>query len=258
MNLRTLKAEVPDDGAPAVDGAPKVRLKSIQMQIREQLVHDIISGALSPGTRITQAQLASQFGVSLAPVREALRELNNEGLVELDPFTGVTVHRPTPQSLKNVYEVRLALEPIAAPTEPLELSEDSIARATNLIAVMDGNVEKSTWTAANREFHRLLRSSCPNGLALQLLQRLENLFDLYVSISIIDRADANEEHRQLLESYLNGTTSQILKLTEDHITRTFDACNRVLADAAEPLDEQHRTSSRNTKRRERVTIRQPG
>lgn len=234
---------------------PKIRLKSMQMQIREQLVHDIIGGVLPPGTRITQAQLASRFGVSLAPVREALRELNNEGLVELDPFTGVTVHRPTLQSLKNVYEVRLALEPLATPTEPLVLSDQSSAKARNLIAIMDNNIEKSAWTAANREFHKLLRSSCPNGLALQLLHRLENLFDLYVSISIIDRADANEEHRQLLDSYLNGTSQQILKLTEDHITRTFDACARVLADTDERVDGQLPASGRNTKRRGRDTLR---
>lgn len=202
------------------------------MQIREQLVRDIVGGALRPGARITQAELASRFGVSLAPVREALRELNNEGLVELDPFTGVTVHRPTLQSLKNVYEVRLALEPIAVPTGPVKITEDMVSRAQDLIEVMDGHVDKSTWTAANRDFHRLLRSRCPNELALQLLHRLENLFDMYVSLSIINRTDANEEHRHLLDAYQHGTFSEILKLTREHVSRTFEACASVLSEGA--------------------------
>jgi len=215
------------------------------MQIREQLVHDIISGVLAPGSRITQAELASQFGVSLAPVREALRELNYEGLVDLDPFTGVTVHQPTLQSLENVYEVRLALEPIAVPTDAVKITGDMAGKAARLIAVMDRKVDKSTWTAANREFHVLLRSRCPNGLALELLHRLENLFDMYVSLSIINRADANEEHRQLLRAYQHGTRTEILKLTRDHISRTFEAVASVLADTAGPFAEMRHASEQN-------------
>ena len=254
----------PGEGATEVGAAgaarrrggtrPKVRLKSIQMQIREQLVDDIISGVLAPGSRITQAELASQFGVSLAPVREALRELNNEGLVELDPFTGVTVHRPTLQSLENVYEVRLALEPIAVPAAPVTIGEDTARRAAHLIAVMDRQVTKSAWTAANREFHRLLRSTCPNGLALQLLQRLENLFDMYVSLSIISRADANEEHRQLLDAYLRGSREEILGLTRDHITRTFEAVAAGLSEPAAPQGAPPRGDGRDGERSSRATV----
>jgi DNA-binding GntR family transcriptional regulator len=224
------------EGLPPFEraGEPKVRLKSMQMQVREHLVDDIISGVLPPGTRITQAELAERFGVSLAPIREALRELNNEGLVELDPFTGVTVHRPTMQSLENVYEVRLSLEPIAIPTGRVKISDDMARRAAGLIAVMEHSVDKRRWTAANREFHRILRSGCTNGLALQLLQRLENLFDMYVSLSIINRSDANEEHRELLDAYLHGTRSEILSLTRKHIRRTFEAVAGALSDSSVP------------------------
>ena len=241
-------------GAETGTERPKVRLKSMQMQIREQLVHDIISGVLAPGSRITQAELAGQFGVSLAPVREALRELNNEGLVELDPFTGVTVHRPTLESLENVYEVRLALEPIAIPRGPVKITEEVALRATHLISVMDRNVDKSSWTAANREFHRLLRNLCPNGLALQLLQRLENLFDMYVSLSIINRSDANDEHRQLLDAYRRGSRHEILKMTREHITRTFEAVASGMSELPLTEDGSKRDDGQNGKRSSRGTV----
>lgn len=220
-------ASLPLDGRQADS---RVRLKSVHMQIREQLTRDIVSGALAPGQRLTQAELASQFGVSVAPVREALRELNNDGLVELDPFTGMTVHRPTLESLKNVYEVRLALEPLAIPDERIKLADDLARQAASLIEVMDRNHDRATWTAANREFHRLLRSYCHNALVLELLQRLENLFDVYVSLSMINRADANDEHRQLLDAYHHGRHKEILTLTKNHIRNTFDACRVVLAE----------------------------
>jgi len=203
------------------------------MQIRDQLTRDIVSGVLLPGQRLTQAELASRFGVSLAPVREALRDLNNDGLVELDPFTGVTVHRPTLQSLENVYEVRLALEPIAIPHKQVRLTDDLASQAADLIAVMDQILDRAEWTAANREFHRLLRSHCPNTLVCELLQRLENLFDIYVSLSMINRADANDEHRQLLEAHRQGGGREILSLTKNHIRRTFEACKRLLAESAD-------------------------
>ena len=209
----------------------RVRVKSVHMQIREQLTRDIVSGVLPPGTRITQAELASQFGVSIAPVREALRELNNEGLVELDPFTGVTVHRPTLESLENVHELRLALEPLAAPHDGVRLPDRLVAQAAELIEVMEQNLDRASWTAANRMFHRVLRSNCTNLLALELLQRLENLFDIYVSLSMINRADANDEHRQLLDAYRLGRRKEILTLTKAHIQRTFEACRCVLAES---------------------------
>jgi DNA-binding GntR family transcriptional regulator len=214
------------------DQAP-MRVKSVHMQVREQLTRDIVSGVLAPGQRLTQADLASRFGVSVAPIREALRELNNEGLVELDPFTGMTVHRPTLESLENVYEVRMALEPLTIPHERVKLPDDVVADAAALIEVMDRNLDRASWTAANKEFHRLLRSRCTNALVLELLHRLENLFDVYVSLSMINRADANDEHRKLLEAYRRGRRTEILGLTRDHIRGTFDACRVVLTDPAD-------------------------
>jgi DNA-binding GntR family transcriptional regulator len=216
--------------SPERAGRSKVRVKSAHMQIRDQLSRDIVSGVLLPGQRMTQAELASQFGVSIAPVREALRDLHNEGLVELDPFTGVTVHRPTLQSLENVYEVRMALEPLAIPHKQVWLPEQLACDAADLIALMDQTVDRAEWTAANREFHRLLRGYCSNTLVLDLLHRLENLFDLYVGLSMINRADANDEHRLLLEAHRLGKRKEILRLTRNHIRRTFEACKRVLAE----------------------------
>ena len=97
---------------------------------------------------------------------------------------------------------------------------------------MDKNLDRANWTAANRGFHRLLRSHCTNALVLELLQRLENLFDLYVGLSMINRAHANDEHRQLLDAYRVGRRGEILMLTENHIRGTFDACRSVLAEPA--------------------------
>jgi DNA-binding GntR family transcriptional regulator len=205
-------------------GIRSARIKSVPMTIKEQLIGEIISGHLAPGTRLIQADLAYQFGVSLTPIREALRELCSEGLADIDPFVGVAVHKPTLESLREVYEMRSALEPLTIPRSGWKLSSDQLARAGKLIEKMDQEADRAGWTAANRVFHNLLRSNSRNQRALVTLERLENLSDLYVSLSIGTRDDANTEHREMLEAHRSGKREAVLRLTALHLRRTYEAC----------------------------------
>ena len=166
-------SEVSGGAASALGIRPARRIKSVQMTIKEQLVGEIISGRLAPGTRLNQADLAHQLGVSLTPIREALRELCSEGLADIDPFVGVTVHRPTLDSLRDVYEMRSALEPLTIPRSGWRLSADQLAVAAKLIGQMDQETDPASWTAVNRAFHNLLRSNSRNQRALVTLERLE-------------------------------------------------------------------------------------
>ena len=79
-------------------------------EIREQLIEDILSGRLPPGTRIVETRLAQQFGVSQAPVREALRDLAVFGFVVSSPFRGTQVRQISPAELLEIYPIRAALE----------------------------------------------------------------------------------------------------------------------------------------------------
>jgi DNA-binding GntR family transcriptional regulator len=220
----TVASELFGGAATALAIRPARRIKSVQMTIKEQLIGEIISGRLAPGTRLIQADLARQFGVSLTPIREALRELCSEGLADIDPFVGVTVHKPTLDSLREVYEMRSALEPLTIPRSGWRLSAGQLAEAAKLITEMDQEIDRASWTAANRVFHDLLRSNSRNQRALVTLERLENLSDMYVSLSIGTRDDANTEHREMLEAHRSGRREAVLRLTALHLRRTYDAC----------------------------------
>lgn len=198
------------------------------MAIKDQLTREIINGTLPAGARLTQAELAQRFGVSLAPVREALRELDSDGLVEIDPFTGATVHRPSLHDLKCICDMRLKLEPLAFPARAGRPAPEVVARADDLIALMARDIDSATWTVANRQFHDLLRSGCRNKFALQALNRLDNLLALYVSLSIVNRKDANDEHAEALDAYRKGRRSEVVRITKLHIQRTYEACVAVL------------------------------
>src|SRR5258708_34576708 len=84
-------------------------------EIREQLIEDILSGRLPPGTRIVETRLAQQFGVSQAPVREALRDLALFGFVVSSPFPGTEVRQLSPEALLAIYTIRAPLEGAPGP-----------------------------------------------------------------------------------------------------------------------------------------------
>src|SRR5688572_18246051 len=83
-------------------------------RIREQLIEDILSGRLPPGSRIIETRLAQQLGVSQGPVREALRDLELFGFVVSSPFRGTQVRQISTDDLLEIYPVRAALEGVAA------------------------------------------------------------------------------------------------------------------------------------------------
>jgi DNA-binding GntR family transcriptional regulator len=91
-----------------------IRRRVLREEIREQVIDEILSGRLAPGTRIVETQLAKQFGVSQAPVREALRDLALFGFVVCSPFRSTYVRQISTADLLKSYPVRAALESVAA------------------------------------------------------------------------------------------------------------------------------------------------
>src|SRR6187549_3673525 len=87
-----------------------IRRRVFREEIREQLIDDILTGRLAPGTRIVETKLAQKFGVSQAPVREALRDLALFGFVVCSPFRSTYVREISTDDLLQSYPVRAALE----------------------------------------------------------------------------------------------------------------------------------------------------
>src|SRR3984893_10219950 len=105
-------------------------------EIREQLIDDILSGRLPPGTRITETRLAQQFGVSQAPVREALRDLELFGFVVSSPFRGTQVRKISTADLLEMYPLRAAIEGVAAREAASRVDEATLKKLEKLIGAM--------------------------------------------------------------------------------------------------------------------------
>jgi DNA-binding GntR family transcriptional regulator len=184
----------------------------------ESLRTRILSGELPPGTALVQANLAKELGVSMTPVREALRNLATEGLVIMSTHRGATVTRLDIEDAKEIYRIRLQLEPGAIAMAVLEADNDLFDRAEELIDRM-AEATGPQWIGLNQEFHQLLVSPANSPRLVGILRSLQEAATLYVGVALSPRrAPAPEtEHRAILEAYRRRDTSAASAAVANHI-----------------------------------------
>jgi len=148
----------------------------------------MLAGELVSGTRLRQAALADEFGVSRTPIREALRKLQASGLVELIPHRGALVRAPTAREIRDAYEVRAELEGLAAELAARRIHQDQLdilhdmqaqfREALDRMVLLrsgggmpfDPEEETARWGRANDGFHQAIQDAAANDvLAAQLL-----------------------------------------------------------------------------------------
>src|SRR4029079_16801708 len=115
----------------------------LREEIREQLIDDILSGRLAPGLRIVETRLRQELGVSQAPVREALRDLELFGFVVSSPFRGTQVRKISPEDLLEMYPLRAAIEGVAAREAASRIDEGTLKKLEKLIGTMRAAAERN-------------------------------------------------------------------------------------------------------------------
>jgi DNA-binding GntR family transcriptional regulator len=123
-----------------------------QPRVRDLLEEAILEGELKPGERLRAEALAQRFGTSRTPIREALVQLEGQGLVELEPNRGAVVRTFDRDDVRDLYEVRALLEPAAAARAAQRISADDLDRLQALCA--DASVDEQI--VNNETFHRII------------------------------------------------------------------------------------------------------
>ena len=159
--------------------------KLLSRTVADWLAQRIIAGDEPPGARLTESKLATLAGVSRSPVREALRMLASEGLVELAPRLGAQVAQVGPEDVKQLYACRMLLEPramglAAEHVTTAGLAELDAVRATMKRAVADGDPRR--FLAQNIAYFQALLPHCPNGVLRELVELTWNRARRYWSI----------------------------------------------------------------------------
>jgi len=165
----------------------------------------IRDGSLAPGERLTEVDLASRFGVSRTPVRQAIARLEAEGLLTHEPRRGLTVTRPNHQQVVELYVMREILEGAAARLAAQHASETEIAAMAEIVEREPTAFGDATTLAAeNLRLHGLLYLAAHNRYLLRSLEQLGATMSLLPTLLTRDgRAQqAHAEHRAILKAIL--------------------------------------------------------
>jgi DNA-binding GntR family transcriptional regulator len=144
-----------------------LKSRSIYVALRER----ILSNDIEPGTRLVMREVGNQYQASDIPVREALRMLERDGLVETAPYVGARVTTLTAKEVEETYFIRSHLESVATGLAADRITEDELAELDALMAKMDAAVEAQDGPAfsdLNRDFHRTIIASCGNDMLREL------------------------------------------------------------------------------------------
>lgn len=188
--------------------------------VLEAIKHSILTGELTPGQALVEAELAERLGVSKTPVREALKTLAGTGLVVMLPYKGATVRRVDSELARAVYDMRLLLEPAAAGRTTL--ARASLAAAHAALDAADAAADAAERSLANRAFHRVLYAGCGNPLLVRQLDELRDQTALISSAAWSCRPSSwqqeAQEHRAILAAAEAGDAALVRALVRGHIS----------------------------------------
>lgn len=210
-----------------IPGLPAGDLRTSHEVVSAALRRAIVSGELPGGTRLVQSELAAQLGVSTTPIREAFRDLVAEGLLEFDRYRGAVVHRPTAGELSEIYDMRLALEPLAIRLAAERITEPQVRAACELVTAMDETKDVATFVELNRRFHELLTGVSGSRRLVAALRTLRDAASLYVTASLEADHDlmrsSNREHQRMADACASGDADLAAQLIVRHLHRTVAA-----------------------------------
>jgi DNA-binding GntR family transcriptional regulator len=193
---------------------------TLRDQVKDALLQRILEGTYAPGERIVEIRVAREFGVSQAPVREALRELEILRLIESEPFRGARVRGVRPEEIAETYPVRAALEEVAARAAAPQLAGNAQALADELesmrAAAGDGDLHR--FVAHDVGFHRLIVEASDNRTLSEMWETLH--IDLRTRLTLIQRGDLREvaeRHVPVMEALDAGDGMLAGRLVREHI-----------------------------------------
>ena len=190
--------------------------KSLKEEIFEALHKKIISGDVAPGAWLRQEELASQFGVSMTPVREALDLLVSVGLAERVPYRGARVPRPSADEIAEAYGMRLLLEAAGARAAALKRKQAQVEEVKRILFRMKGLRtlnDMSTLRQLSRQFHQSVVAIGGNSLLDKQYEMVMNSFPDWMLYEYLFRhtdlleqilADEYQEHVTLVEAIEAG------------------------------------------------------
>lgn len=222
---------------PKRRSAAAVSYQPLAAQVTQQLREAIVDGRLKPGAPVRQEAVAREFGTSRIPVREALSQLENEGLVTIVPHCGARVARLDFDECLEIYKIRERIEPLAFAESVGRLTDDQLRRLEELAAQIESSQGQKAWIDIDRRFHLCCYEGAPPRLARMIVgfwhatQKYRRILTPVLSPEDFDAY--HREHRLMVTALAQGNASAGESLVRMHIerSRTRLSANRELFDS---------------------------
>ncbi len=189
-----------------------------------EIIRDrILNGDMPGGTKIVEEKLATDLGFSRTPIREALRQLNYEGLI-----VNKKVVKPTEKDLRNLFQVRSLLEGFSAKAAATYLPKEELSELANCIAIgREGTVEEIM--TANERFHEIIVQASGNALMIDTINRMKSIIHLFrKTVVLYNRPRLIDEHEEIYEAIKQRDGETAKTLMEDHLKEDLDFCLHIL------------------------------
>ena len=189
----------------------------------------ILRGELKPGERLMEIQLANKLGVSRTPIREAIRKLELEGLVLMIPRKGAEVAEITEKSLRDVLEVRRALEELAVELVCEKITDEQIQDLKGAAEDFKASLKEGDITRiaeADVKFHDVIYMATDNQKLIQLLNNLREQMYRY-RVEYLKRSDFHQqlidEHEEIIETIESGQKDRAVQVVCQHVDNQVEA-----------------------------------
>ena len=214
---------------------PMMESRPIREIAYEVLKHAIITGEIPAGERIVETDYAERLHISRTPLREALRKLERDGLVEYVLRRGVVVRAFTIADVEEIYTIRNALEMLTLPAIIRNATAEDVASLKERLREMDevmahGDIE--TLSPMARAFHSQLTALCRQNRILRVIEGQDEFITRFSAMAIRQenrRTQAHEEHYKLVEYVEKRDLEHLEKLMRKHIERSKENCLAALA-----------------------------
>ncbi|MEF3254370.1 MAG: GntR family transcriptional regulator [Deferribacterales bacterium] len=199
--------------------------KPLRERIADRIRADIIKGVFADGERLIEPKLAEIYGISRTPIREALRQLESEGFIEIVPRKGAVVKELTIKDIDNLYAIKANLEGLAARQAVDNITERDIEKLVVLnekfllLFKGGGNIVEE-YLKYNISFHNFFIKLSQNEKLIEILEGLAKNFQRFrtMLISKVDRdEEAYLEHKKIIEAFIKKDPDEVEKTVRFHI-----------------------------------------
>lgn len=209
--------------------------QSLTSAVADKLRDQIIRGEIPEGAQLRQDAIATQYRVSRIPVREALRQLDAEGLISIVPNRGAIVPALSPADIEELFSIRALLEPEVLKLSIPRLTKEDFSEAETVLQKYVNELRRedhvSSWGRLNWHFHSILYSRADQPRFMSIIRNVNNNGERYTRLQLylthrISRA--NEEHHKILDLCRRRDVDAACKLLRLHIQHASESLKEAL------------------------------